>query len=232
MRADTHSHLLFGMDDGCQTREESVALLQHLQESGVTHLALTPHYYTYEISLSRFLQKRERARRAFEELPIASQFQLSVGAEVYFNEMLFNETDLSPLCYEGTRLMLVELKPSIDRLTGTLLRRLDRLMNEYEVVPVLAHLNRYQALYRPEIIYELRSLGCLVQINLDAALSLRQRRRTVRLIREGFIDFLGEDLHQLPPTSKAREKALRYLEKKTPNFLETADENAFRQIFS
>ena len=33
---DPHSHVLFGVDDGAQTREESAAMLKAAKEAGVT----------------------------------------------------------------------------------------------------------------------------------------------------------------------------------------------------
>ena len=41
---DLHSHVLYGIDDGSKSIEESIALLKKLEESGTTDLMLTPHY--------------------------------------------------------------------------------------------------------------------------------------------------------------------------------------------
>ena len=43
---DLHNHLLFGIDDGSTTIEESKALLKEMEESKVTDIMLTPHYIT------------------------------------------------------------------------------------------------------------------------------------------------------------------------------------------
>ena len=41
---DLHSHLLFGIDDGCKDIGESITLLKKAQEQGITDLVVTPHY--------------------------------------------------------------------------------------------------------------------------------------------------------------------------------------------
>ena len=41
---DLHSHVLYGIDDGSKSIEESIDLLKKLEESGTTDLMLTPHY--------------------------------------------------------------------------------------------------------------------------------------------------------------------------------------------
>ena len=44
-RIDVHSHLLPGIDDGCQTVEDSVACARVLVEQGYTHSFCTPHIW-------------------------------------------------------------------------------------------------------------------------------------------------------------------------------------------
>ena len=41
---DLHSHLLFGIDDGSQSIEESIQILKQMEKSGITDLMITPHY--------------------------------------------------------------------------------------------------------------------------------------------------------------------------------------------
>ena len=93
MRVDLHSHLLYGMDDGSRSAAESSKLLKALKEIGVQRLALTPHFYTYEQPMEAFLKKREERFEAFSQLPEASEFQLTLGAEVYLTRELFNYED-------------------------------------------------------------------------------------------------------------------------------------------
>jgi protein-tyrosine phosphatase len=42
-RIDVHSHLLPGVDDGCESVEESIACARMLAEAGYTHSFCTPH---------------------------------------------------------------------------------------------------------------------------------------------------------------------------------------------
>ena len=145
MFADVHSHVLYGIDDGARDATETRSLLKHLSLGGTTHLALTPHYYPYRRSVASFLEKRERAYKALKDLPEAEHFRFSLGAEVFLSETLLNNEDLCELCYAGTRYMLTELDCDA-YFTDAARYRLLRLIDEFGVTPVLAHIDRYDFL--------------------------------------------------------------------------------------
>ena len=43
LRADMHSHLIPGIDDGSKTMEESLTLIRELSDLGLSKLITTPH---------------------------------------------------------------------------------------------------------------------------------------------------------------------------------------------
>ena len=40
---DIHSHVIWGVDDGARSREESIAMLRLAAETGTTDIVATPH---------------------------------------------------------------------------------------------------------------------------------------------------------------------------------------------
>ena len=64
---DMHSHFLPGMDDGCQTAEESIRLLEYARKRGVVGMIATPHYYPEE-SIEEFLHRRQEAAQNLTNL--------------------------------------------------------------------------------------------------------------------------------------------------------------------
>jgi protein-tyrosine phosphatase len=44
-RFDVHSHIVPGVDDGCETLEESIACARELVKAGYTHSFCTPHIW-------------------------------------------------------------------------------------------------------------------------------------------------------------------------------------------
>ena len=196
---DLHSHVLPGIDDGSQNLQMTKAILKGLFDCGVTKLALTPHFYPAKNSVSHFLQSREEAFQALLTLPEAKKFEFLLGAEVYFTETLFNSDDLAALCYGKTDLIMVE-PCERDAFTPALRDRLEKLSSSYSLTPVLAHIDRFPYLFRNrKILAELREMGCLFQMNVSSLFHFGTSFSCRRLLKDGWVDFLGSDLHRPIP---------------------------------
>ncbi|EHE31730.1 tyrosine-protein phosphatase cpsB [Streptococcus pneumoniae 2070108] len=81
---DIHSHIVFDVDDGPKSREESKALLEESYRQGVRTIVSTSHrrkgmFETPEEKIAEnFLQVREIAKEVADDLVIA------YGAEIYY----------------------------------------------------------------------------------------------------------------------------------------------------
>ncbi|MTV74613.1 hypothetical protein GM540_11660, partial [Streptococcus pneumoniae] len=81
---DIHSHIVFDVDDGPKSREESKALLAESYRQGVRTIVSTSHrrkgmFETPEEKIAEnFLQVREIAKEVADDLVIA------YGAEIYY----------------------------------------------------------------------------------------------------------------------------------------------------
>lgn len=232
MKVDVHSHILPGVDDGAPDLSAAERALRSVVENGVTHLALTPHFYPYQESSGRFLEKRQAAYEKLLSLPEAKQLHFSLGAEVYLSSTLFNAEDLTALCYEGTDLMLVEPKytKTFSKETGL---RLLRLIGDYGITPVIAHIDRYPFFMSDEkLLCRLKEEGCMFQVNLSSFVSYFSRQRLISYYRKGYLDFLGEDIHSLGLNQVKRDKVLRKIRKKEEGLLSSADQKAKKLLFS
>ena len=56
---DFHSHIVYGVDDGSETLENSIEILKHAEKAGFHSIILTPHYMKnyYEISADEIQEK-------------------------------------------------------------------------------------------------------------------------------------------------------------------------------
>ena len=231
MKTDVHSHLLPGIDDGSRRLAESEEILARLKEDGIEYLAFTPHFYPAQNSIDRFLDRREGSLRRLSESPLFASFHTTVGAEVYLTESLFNHDGIERLSYRDTGLILTELEYGVPWSRATE-RRLERLINDFSLTPVLAHIERFSDLLNvPERVAYLRDMGCLCQMNLQGFAQIFRKRKMLRLVREDMVDFLGQDLHRDALPAGFREKVLRELEKNAPGFVERCDAFAREVVF-
>lgn len=189
---DCHSHILPGVDDGVQTRKESLAILARMEEMGVSEVWLTPHIQEYIPNETEELRKKFAALCEVYE----GKIKLHLAAE-YMMDTLLDErleaNDLLPHGDEGKRL-LVETSywnPPF-RMEDTLFR-----IKQKGLTPMLAHPERY-AYMDEEQYMRLKQMGILFQMNLGSLLGLygkTARKKAQWLLAEGAYEFYGTDIH-------------------------------------
>lgn len=195
-KIDIHSHVLPGMDDGSSSVEESLAMLAASKDQGIDVMAATPHFYPEETTVENFLRCRAEAAdrlRPFwrEDFPL-----LLPGAEVYYFDGISHVEEVSALCIGETGLLLLEMP--FDRWSGRMADETARLQARRDVNVVLAHIERY--LRYPgnrEMLERLRYAGVRMQCNAGFFLNWRTRRKAVHMLRQGMVQMLGSDCHNM-----------------------------------
>lgn len=212
---DFHSHILPGIDDGSQSVEESLALLQKEAEQGITHVIATPHFYPQHDTPERFLQRRAEAEAALREemekqpgLP-----KLSVGAEVYFFNGISNSEAISGLTIDQNRCILVEMP--VGNWSDKMYQELEELHTKQGLLPVVAHVDRYLGRFRTHGIPEkLAQLPVLVQANAEFFLNKATSAKALRLLKKDQIQLLGSDCHNLTSRTPNLMEAVALIEKR------------------
>ncbi len=195
-KIDFHTHILPAIDDGATDRETSIQMLEALKEQGVDTVVLTPHYYSHREPLDQFLERRKQAYETLVDTDGKLPLEVRLGAEVHFSEYLFNNHDLSALCIDHTKTMLLEL-PFGAKADEKLFLNLERMINEYSLNIVLAHIERYPSILKStRTIEELIDMGCICQINVSS-FQCFGKRRLFTLAKKGYIGAIGTDSHNL-----------------------------------
>jgi protein-tyrosine phosphatase len=211
---DLHTHILPGIDDGAQTVGESIALLQAELDDGVQTVALTPHFRTGISDQPLFLKRRGQSfdilREEIERHDLS--VRLILGAEAAFSPEL-PDLDLDPLCYEGTKTLLIELPMAhYPPFAREVFYRL--LLKGY--TPLLAHIERYPYFVsHPELLEDLIHGGALAQINAGCLLGGgRSRKRALGMINSGLVRVMATDAHSMSGRPPQLKKAVRIVKKK------------------
>lgn len=212
---DFHSHVLPGVDDGSDSLETSIAMLKLEAQQGITHVVATPHFYAQHDKPEKFLRKREEAERLLrQEMKNHPQLpKLSIGAEVYYFNGISHSDVLSELTIDGKRYILIEMPmaPWSDRI----FRELESIYIKQDLTPVIAHIDRYIAPFQTFRIPErLEQLPVKIQANASFFLEKSTRRLAMRLLRQGKIQLLGSDCHNLTDRKPNLAEAVQLIEKK------------------
>lgn len=193
---DLHTHVLPGIDDGAEDAEVSRKLLEILSAQGVDSVVFTSHYYGRKRSPRQFLEARAAAFDSIKEL-VPPGMDVYLGAEVHFSgQMVVSNEAICPMAIGDTRYLLIEL-PFLSAWDSALYNRLRDFVSETDYVPVVAHAERYAEVQKsPAVLSALSDLGCLFQVN-TSAFTGDESRLAFAMLKNGYVDCLGTDAHNL-----------------------------------
>lgn len=210
---DNHCHLLYGVDDGVKTLDESLSILSRLEEAGLKELWLTPHIMEDVPNTTEDLRARfERLRN--EEYK--GTIRLHLAAEYMMDNLFDERLAARDLLLHGDDRVLVEtstIAPPMD-LWGVL----SKLMS-MGYRPLLAHPERYHYM-TPSDYRRLREKGVLFQLNLPSVIGYygpRVQARALEFLDRGWYEMTGSDCHRRSMIEQ--HYAARTLKKKTVHAL-------------
>ncbi len=193
---DIHTHLLPGIDDGARDKEQSRQMISSLKEQGVTDVFLTPHFYHYEMSLEKFVEKRHKAFLQVSDFFVENNIKPYLGAEVYFVDTIFRYDDISELCIDKGDYILIEI-PFNGVSSEKVISMLYKMCANYSVNPIIAHIEKYPEFFNRKFLEELKEIGCLVQFDIDSLKKYFIRKKLIKYIQKGLIQLAGSDCHNL-----------------------------------
>jgi protein-tyrosine phosphatase len=209
---DLHSHVLYGLDDGAPDEATAIAMLDGLATLGVTEQCVTPHqkagqYLPSWEHIEASLAAVERARRP--EHPT-----LRLGAESMWDDVFVGRIARDEIPhYRGTTAFLVEVPPPL--MPPGVIDQLFRLRIK-RMVPVLAHPERYHALWDDDDLARSLRRVCAFVVDLGAVAGFhgkRQTRAARHLLETGIACGVATDAHQLGDLQQAA-AGISWIEKK------------------
>jgi tyrosine-protein phosphatase YwqE len=211
---DQHSHILYGLDDGVKTQEDSLTILRYMEEQGVSEVWFTPHV------MEDVPNTTEAIRARFEELKAVYEGGLTFHlAAEYMIDTLFEERLANrDLLTHGNDTVLVEtsaVAPPIN------LWEVLASMRRAGYRPLIAHPERYHYMEMSDY-RRLVAEGCLLQMNLPSIVGFYgeyARVRALDLLDKGMYSMIGSDCHRfraIQAQYEARELKKDTLEKLAP----------------
>ena len=199
---DIHSHIVFDVDDGPDTLEESLALIKESYSQGVRTIVSTSHrrkgmFETPEEKIfTNFSVVKEEVEKIYDDLT------LCFGGELYYSNDIPEKLSKNQVPrMNGTRFALVEFSmttPWKEIHTG-----LSQVLMQ-GVTPIVAHIERYNALeFNKERVKELIDMGCYTQINSSHVLKPKIfgdkykvfKKRARYFLEENLVHCVASDMH-------------------------------------
>ncbi len=228
---DFHSHILPGIDDGSKSVEESCRMLCESFLQGVSQIVATPHFYAEDNSPKKFLERREKAYKKLEPHLEADMPEIFLGAEVKYFEGISRADDVELLKIEGTNLILIEMP--FMTWNQRMVSEVVELMSPRTKV-IIAHVERYFQFGAEKFLPEFYRNGLLIQSNAESFIGSRfATRKVMNMLRDGKIDLLGSDCHNMTSRPPLLGDARKEISKRFgDNMLDKLDEKAYNSLYS
>lgn len=187
---DFHSHIMPGLDHGCDSRATAKTQLNLANSAGVDIIVSTSHFYPHERTAEHFIKRRQEAyERLLNVMGTAFKPQVILGAEVLFCEHMEQMEGLESLCIGDSKHILLEMP--FGEWKKSWFDSLFEIYDRLESKVILAHVDRYS---ENDIEY-LLDHGFKAQLNASACGLLGVPKKYLKWIDRGAIVGIGSDIH-------------------------------------
>ena len=195
---DMHSHLIPGIDDGAQTIDESIQLIERLRDMGYKNLITTPHikFDHYPNTSAVIQQGLQDLKKALAEREI--DMPIKAAAEYYIDDHFMDLLERKDLLTVKDNEVLVEISFMIEPI------QFHEILFQIQLAgyrPILAHPERYAFYHEKKDAYnDLKNRGCLLQLNvlaLSGYYGKPVRQVAEKSLKEGLYAYCGTDMHHI-----------------------------------
>ena len=212
---DIHSHIIFNVDDGSKSLEQSIKYLNEIKRIGMSNVICTPHVKHGEASkLERIIKHYNILKEEANKLGI----NLYLGNEIMYTEKTIELLDNNQLLtLNGTKYILVEFKRDDQRDDDDIVNIFEKLI-EAGYKPIWAHPELYNFHRDIELVRKVRSLGVIIQIDSTSLLPneyINIYLYAHKLLKNYLVDMVASDSHCSKKRSfKTMLKAYKHVERK------------------
>lgn len=212
---DVHSHIVFEVDDGSKSIEQSIEILQEASKVGFEKVIVTPHYIEgyYEMDKKEIFARIATIKEKLKN--IGCDIEILQGNEIYItnniNELLENE---QVTALNDKKYVLFELPLNAEAMN---LNKVVYQILEKGRIPILAHPERYSFVQKdPNVLLGLIEDGVLIQSNYGSIIGQygRQAKETLKkMLKHNMLHLLGSDVHRPNTIYPKIEEAIEEIKK-------------------
>ena len=209
---DVHCHLVYGVDDGSTSLNETLQMLKEAKNVGFTDIILTPHFSNYfQVSAEEISKRIEEIKRESQAIGI----NLYQGNEIYITSTLIDDlNNKKSVSLNNSKYVLFEVP--LHNSTYNVDEVVYDILNAGKV-PILAHPERYDFVQKdPNWLLNYIDRGVLFQSNYASIVGRygKEAKETVKkLLTHNMVHFLGSDNHNPNTVYAEMPEILNRLEK-------------------
>jgi protein-tyrosine phosphatase len=216
MRVDIHNHILWGLDDGARTKEDTLSMARMAIDNGITHVIATPHHQNgiynnpYEIVMERVEEANELLKEHSLPLTILPGMEIRLYGDIIHDFQRVERTLLA--LNDGNRYILIELPDDhVPRYTSKLL--FDLQVEGF--VPIIAHPERNREIReQPNMLHKIVEKGALTQLTAGSVLGLFEtelQKFSRSLIEHDLVHLIASDAHNTAHRGFALKQAYKWI---------------------
>ncbi|MBP5342463.1 hypothetical protein J6Y73_00825 [bacterium] len=210
---DSHSHFLPNMDDGSSSIDESIEMLEETKRQNINYIVSTSHFYPNNESPEDFIKRRDESlNKLMSSINTKDIPKIYIGAEVYFYIGICGSKRVTECTIRGTKYLLLEMPfAKWDKIE---VNEVITLMENFGVIPIIAHINRYFDYGNLKHIKRLQKEGCILQLNSEYFIDKKSEKKAIKLVKKGLVDLIGSDMHNTKRRPQTLGKTISIIEKK------------------
>lgn len=193
---DMHTHIMYGVDDGALTPEETMIMIEDAVNTGTNIIWLTPHFSNkYNLDMAdvkkKYYEIRKMCKERFENV------EIFLGGEILYEQDVVDKLIAKKIpTMDGSRYVLIEFD-SVERFEQMRQGIIEVIAAGF--IPIVAHVERYKAvLFKEQKVLELVEIGAYIQVNGDSFIGGifdKSTRWCRKIFDMGLVHFLGSDAH-------------------------------------
>jgi protein-tyrosine phosphatase len=208
---DIHTHILFGLDDGAESLEMSLAMAEMAIQDGITHIIGTPHAHPNH----DFIPELVRMRRDEIQSRFEGRLTLATGCDFHLSFENLQEIRLYPERYtlNQKHYLLVEFADF------SIPASMDQALHELQLaglIPIITHPERNPLIRsKPDRLFRWVRQGCYVQVTAQSLLGKfgkSAKEAAEEWLDAGGVHFLASDAHNITSRPPRLSEAFTHLE--------------------
>ncbi len=194
---DFHCHILPGIDDGASDLDVSLSLIKTQAAQGVKTIIATPHYRKHELSVERFLKRRQTAYESVMSHAYPGMPRILLAAEIALEHNLYELDDIEQLGNAEMNTLLLEF-PFTTSYHKWMVEEVEEIAYKTRMQIIIAHIDRYVDIFSESEINEILSIpDAIFQLNLSAFSERKGKKLAKKLIKEEYPILFGTDCHNM-----------------------------------